>query len=85
MEQAKEYGRLVTRKGSRVSVCRIRLYDGHSYNWHRPIVYRGMVNIPTDQTYDLDANSISRPHYYDEVWLVRVYKKPWYLKLLFWR
>ena len=83
IKQAKEYGRLITRKCGVTNVARVRLYDGHMYNWCQRLVCNGVVSVPTDQTYDLDSSFESEPHYYDEVWFegVCIYKKPWYRKL----
>jgi hypothetical protein len=83
-DKATDYGRLMVRKGHLVGVCKIRLYDGHEHNWYQRLVTGGVITIPTDQTYNLDANIDSRPYYYDEVWFdgIRIYKKPWYMKLI---
>lgn len=83
-EEAKEYGRLITRKDGIINVVRIRLYDGHRYNWCQRLRCDGVICTPTDQTFDLDSNCESKPHYYDQVWFdgVCFYKKPWWRKLL---
>lgn len=80
---AKAYGNLITRKGNIVSVINIRLFDGHQYNWHQGLVNNGVIHTPTDQTYDLEANYSSEPHWYDEVWFegVCIYKKPLFYRI----
>lgn len=84
VEQATEYGRLVTIKNGIVSVDRIRLYDGHRYNWHSQLIRNGILFTPTDQTYDLSASCHVSVSFYDEIWFegVRIYKKPLWRKIL---
>lgn len=85
MEQAKGYANLIRIKGKTVDICRIRLYDGHRYNWHHQICNKGTLYCPTDQSYDLGAKYTSDINFWDEIWIegVRVHKKSWWRKLLF--
>lgn len=77
MELAKEYGRLITKKGKIWNVSRVRMYDNHCYNWHQQLARGGMLYTPTDQTYDLNSSFNSPISFYDEVWFdgVLIYKK----------
>ena len=85
MEEAKEYARLIRIRGGHADVCRIRMFDGHRYNWHHQVCCDGILYKPTDQTYVLGANYSSDLNYWDEVWIdgVRVHKKAWWRKMLF--
>ena len=86
-KNAKEYARLIRIKGNKVDICRVRLFDGHMHNWYHLIHSDGILYSPTDQTFDLGANYSSDVHYWDELWVdgVRVYKKPLWRKILFWK
>ncbi len=83
-EPALEYGRLITIKDKIFCVSRIRLYDGHEYNWSQQLRWNDILYAPTDQTHDLDSDNHMKIDFYDEVWFdgVCIYKKPWYLKLM---
>lgn len=83
-EQAKQYGIMITKRGKHVHAMRVRMFDGHYYNWSHHIVRGNVLYTPTDQTFDLEANYESELDYYDEVWFegVLIYKKPWWKKLL---
>ena len=85
-KKAKEYARLITIKGGFVSVVSIRLFDGHNYNWHQSLIVNGVINIPTDQTYDYKASYDSRLSDHDEIWFdgVCIYKKSLWRKALSW-
>lgn len=86
MKQAKEYARLIRIRGDHVDVCRVRMFDGHNYNWHQLVCSDGKLHCPTDQSYDLESNHISDINFWDEIWLdgVRIHKKSWWRKVIFW-
>jgi hypothetical protein len=85
-EEAIQYGTLIMKYNkSFVNISRIRLFDGHKYNWHDGIIRDGELVYHTDQTHDLGANpSVSKLKDYKEVWLdgVLLYKRPWWRVVL---
>ncbi len=85
METTHAYGQLIVKfDNNNVNSYRIRLYQGHMYNWCEPLVWNSTLMYHTDQTVDLGSKPCSSLlKEYKEVWLdgVCIYKRPWWRKL----
>ncbi len=54
METTHAYGQLILKHdNNNISIHRIRLYQGHMYNWCEQLVWDGNLQYHTDQTADL--------------------------------
>lgn len=87
-EPAPEYGYyIIQRRSGDVFTMKVRLFDGHRYNWHQHLItkYVGedkQLHTITDQVYDLEATSNYTQSLDDfkKVWFngVLIYKRPWW-------
>jgi len=86
-EPATEYGQLIVQmKDGRTHLYRVRLYDGHNYNWITHLISprtgKLQLHTITDQVWDLEAtaNYTTDIDRFTKVWFngVLIYKRPWY-------
>ncbi len=82
METTHDYGQLIVKYSkTHVDVFRIRLYEGHAYNWCDTLIVNGNLRYATDQTAGLGVFDTCTPlSKLYEVWLngVCIYKRPWW-------
>lgn len=82
MKTTYSYGQLILKYSrNNINIFRIRLYDGHKYNWCEQLVWGGNLCYTTDQIVELGASPNRNPLTdYKEVWLdgVCIYKSPWW-------